>query len=184
MRQAPIAQGERVFLRHPAREDAEEFLAMVAESAELHRPWVYPPDCEEAFRASVDRSCTDRNFRCLICRGDSQAIVGSASLTEIVGGLFQSAYLAFYGHARYSGRGFVKEGVGLLLRHAFTKMDLHRVEANVQPANEASRGLIESLGFAREGYSPKYLKIGGKWRDHERWALLVEHWHDPGRDCD
>jgi ribosomal-protein-alanine N-acetyltransferase len=70
----------------------------------------------------------------------------------------------------------MKEGLRLLLRSAFGKLRLHRVEANVQPENRSSLGLIESLGFLREGYSARYLKIGGRWRDHERWALIAERW--------
>ncbi len=53
----------------------------------------------------------------------------------------------------------------------------HRqVEANIQPHNRASIRLVQSLGFHREGYSPRYLKIAGRWRDRERWALLREEW--------
>ena len=151
---------------------------MVRESRGLHRPWVYPPINAEAFGAYSDRSCSERNFRCLICHGSTEAIIGSSSLTEIVRGVFQSAYLGFYGHVRYSGRGFMKEGLRLLLRSAFRKLKLHRVEANVQSGNERSLGLIRSLGFLREGFSPRYLKVGGKWRDHERWALLAEQWKE------
>jgi ribosomal-protein-alanine N-acetyltransferase len=51
----------------------------------------------------------------------------------------------------------------------------------VQPGNRASRALIESLGFAKEGFSPRYLKIGGRWRDHERWALLADRPRPPRR---
>ena len=63
--------------------------------------------------------------------------------------------------------------------HAFGQQGLHRVEANIQPGNTASVALVRSCGFSKEGYSPKYLKIGGRWRDHERWAL-VKGLH-PGR---
>jgi ribosomal-protein-alanine N-acetyltransferase len=64
----------------------------------------------------------------------------------------------------------------LVLRHIFIILKLHRVEANIQPGNAASLALVARAGFSREGYSRRYLKVGGRWRDHERWALLVEDW--------
>jgi ribosomal-protein-alanine N-acetyltransferase len=70
----------------------------------------------------------------------------------------------------------MSEGMQLLLRHAFRTLKLHRIEANIQPGNEASLRLAERAGFEYEGYSPRYLKIGGRWRDHERWAITREVW--------
>jgi ribosomal-protein-alanine N-acetyltransferase len=75
-----------------------------------------------------------------------------------------------------SRRCYMREGLGLALDHAFKTLRLHRLEANIQPANTASRKLIEGLGFRLEGFSPRYLKIAGRWRDHERWAILSEEW--------
>ena len=115
-----------------------------------------------------------RGVGSLICLREDHAIVGVANLSEIVRGFFQNAYLGFYGSAPYVGQGLMKEGVGLLLKHAFQGLKLHRVEANVQPSNARSLGLIQALGFRKEGYSPRYLKICGRWRDHERWARLAE----------
>jgi len=68
------------------------------------------------------------------------------------------------------------EALALVLREAFGPLRLHRVEANIQPGNRASIGLVRRAGFRREGLSRRYLKIGGRWRDHERWALTVEDW--------
>jgi ribosomal-protein-alanine N-acetyltransferase len=68
------------------------------------------------------------------------------------------------------------DALKLMLRHAFGKLKLHRLEANIQPGNAASIALVRRAGFVREGFSRKYLKIGGKWRDHERWAIIAEDW--------
>jgi len=70
-----------------------------------------------------------------------------------------------------------------VLRHAFVMLRLHRVEANIQPGNRASIALAEGAGFRREGFSPRYLKIGGRWRDHERWAILAEEWQQQTSDA-
>jgi len=62
----------------------------------------------------------------------------------------------------------------LVLDYAFGELDLHRVEANVQPENHASIRLLKRLRFRKEGLTRKYLKIDGHWRDHERWAILAK----------
>jgi [ribosomal protein S5]-alanine N-acetyltransferase len=68
------------------------------------------------------------------------------------------------------------EAMQLLLREAFTRLDLHRIEANIQPGNVRSIALAKRCGFELEGFSPRYLKVGGRWRDHERWAIRAETW--------
>lgn len=175
-----LRTGKRAYLHHPTRRDMEEFLAMVRAGRRHHRPWVYPPDTEEAFSLYAARAATERSFYCLLRLRETDELVGVANLSEIVRGLFRSAYLGYYGSVLHSGQGLMREGVGLLLRHAFQTLKLHRIEANIQPGNTSSVRLVRALGFRKEGFSPKYLKIGGKWRDHERWALLVEDWKPRG----
>lgn len=70
------------------------------------------------------------------------------------------------------------EAMQLMLRYAFERLRLHRIEANVQPENSPSLALVKRAGFIREGYSRRYLKVCGRWRDHERWAILAEDWRE------
>jgi [ribosomal protein S5]-alanine N-acetyltransferase len=168
------AQDGRVVLRAPVPEDREEFLARVRASRRLHRPWAYPPETFEGFDTLVRRAEVPTERVHLICRVDDGAIVGVANLGQIVLGGFRSAYLGYFGFRPFDGNGYVTEGVRLVLREAFGEIGLHRVEANIQPGNERSIALVERLGFRREGYSPRYLKIGGRWRDHVRYAITVE----------
>jgi ribosomal-protein-alanine N-acetyltransferase len=105
------------------------------------------------------------------------AIAGSINLSEIVRGRFQNAYLGYQIGAPFARQGYMTEALQLALRVAFGRLRLHRVEANIQPRNMASIALVRRAGFRREGLSRRYLKMGGRWRDHERWALLVEECH-------
>jgi ribosomal-protein-alanine N-acetyltransferase len=138
------------------------------------RPWFFAAETPEAWEELIERSRDESNEVLLAVLREGGAIVGSFHLSQIFRGGFQNAYLGFAVAAPYAGRGYMTEGLQLTLRHVFTALRLHRVEANVQPANERSKRLVQRCGFRLEGFSPRYLKIGGRWRDHERYALTVE----------
>jgi ribosomal-protein-alanine N-acetyltransferase len=145
-------------------------------SRRLHRGLAAPPVTPGQFAAYRDR-CRRANFAgFLICRVADGTILGSINLSEIVRGRFESAYIGYQIGAPFARQGYMTEALGLVLRMAFTRLRLHRVEANIQPRNVASIALARRAGFHREGLSRRYLKIGGRWRDHERWALLAEEW--------
>ncbi|MCA9729226.1 MAG: GNAT family N-acetyltransferase [Candidatus Eisenbacteria bacterium] len=168
--------GIRTFLRSPEPTDESELLALHSRSRNHLLPWIHPMTNAHQFAAYLERAADPRVLACLVCRREDDAIAGVINISEIVRGLFQSAYLGYYCGTDYTGQGYMTEGMQLVLRHSFQTLRLHRVEANIQPANTASLRLVERCGFVKEGYSRRYLKIGGKWRDHERWALLSEDW--------
>jgi ribosomal-protein-alanine N-acetyltransferase len=163
----------RVVIRAPAPGDLRAFVDAAKASAKLHGAWVAAPSTPQQFRDWLKSVATPRKQAFLVCRKDDGAIAGVINVSEFVRGNFRSAYLGYYAFAGLQRQGLMAEGMRSLVRHAFTKMKLHRLEANIQPGNKASIALVRSCGFAKEGLSPKYLKIGGQWRDHERWAIVA-----------
>jgi [ribosomal protein S5]-alanine N-acetyltransferase len=171
-----IVTGGRVYLRLPKVEDEGELLRLNTESRTFHRGLAYPAQTKTEFAALLDRCHLPDSVCFLICLNDTNAIAGMINLSQIFMGVFRSAYLGYYIGARYAKQGYMTEAVQLMLRYGFRNLKLHRVEANIQPGNFASIALVRHAGFRREGYSRKYLKIDGRWRDHERWAILAEDW--------
>jgi ribosomal-protein-alanine N-acetyltransferase len=172
----------RVFLRAPERDDEAEFIEAMQASRTLHRPWLYAPQTPEDFREYLVRALRPTSEFFLGCRHEDDAIIGFLNLSEIVRGSFQSAYLGYGAVAAFAGQGYMRDALALVLRETFTRLDLHRVEANIQPDNAASIALVRRSGFELEGVSPRYLKIGGRWRDHERWAIRSETWRSSLQD--
>lgn len=162
-----------ILIREPKLEDEDSFLAAMQDSHSLHHPWVKSPQTSEEFKEYFNRYQQDNNKSFLIL-DDSENILGVFNISEIVRGYFQNAYLGFYGVADYAGQGYMSRGLKLVLQQAFDVLELHRLEVNIQPENIQSSNLIESNHFRKEGFSPKYLRVNGKWCDHERWAMTYE----------
>jgi ribosomal-protein-alanine N-acetyltransferase len=162
-----------VYIRPPVVDDQAPFLAAVRRSRALHRPWTSAPDTPAKFIDWLERMVAPADHPFLVCRRDSDELVGVINLSNVVLGAFRSGYLGYYAFSGHERQGLMRQGLRAVVRYAFGPLQLHRVEANIQPANAASIALARSCGFAKEGFSPRYLKISGRWRDHERWALLA-----------
>jgi ribosomal-protein-alanine N-acetyltransferase len=167
----------RVVVRTPTIDDQDEFIARMRASRALHRPWISMPDTPEKYAAYLARTDDPRTALFIACRVEDGAIVGFLNISEIVRGPFKSAFLGYGGVAEFAGQGYMTEAMRLVLREAFTTLRLHRLEANIQTqGNHASIALARRCGFELEGFSPRYLKVGGRWREHERWAIRAEIW--------
>ncbi|MFI1166225.1 GNAT family N-acetyltransferase [Streptomyces sp. NPDC020801] len=170
-----LAEGPRVGIRQFTHDDGAEFTARARESKDLHHPWLFPPDTAEAYTAYAARLIEDpTKAGFLVCEKDGGAIAGYININNIVEGAFLSGALGYGAFAHAAGRGLMREGLDLVVSHAFGPMRLHRLEINVQPGNTASIALARSCGFRLEGFSPNMLYIDGAWRDHERWAITAE----------
>lgn len=181
MRRA-VAARQRTYLRKPGQGDGREFVDRVLASRTHLEPFVHAADSMSAFRSWLARGRRSDVEQFLVCRREDDAIAGFVNLNNITGGGLQSAAMGWAGFLPHLGRGHLSDGVELVCEVAFTQLRLHRVEANIQPANDRSRALAVRCGFRLEGFSPSYLQIGGQWRDHERWALLEDEWRRRRRD--
>ena len=180
------AAGSRVHVRTVREEDVEPFRRAVLASAVRMRRWnpVNPDDLPQHLaRQSIDH----RTFVILANRSEQgQPVVGRVNLNGVVRGRFRSVAMGYDAYDPYAGRGMFSEGLRLIVDLAFASieaggMDLHRVEASVQPGNSQSAGLLRSLGFRYEGFSPRMLFLPDdngqeRWRDHDRYAITAEEW--------
>ena len=174
----PAAEGSvtRVYVRPPRQADEAEFISQMRDSRAFHKPWASAPTDPARFAAYLEDAARADFEAFLVCRIDDDQLVGFFNISQITRGSLQSGYLGYAAAHRFARQGYMREGIELVLRAAFLELRLHRLEANIQPGNQASIALARGAGFQREGFSPRYLKISGRWRDHERWALLAEDW--------
>ena len=166
----------RIYLRAPREEDWTEYSILMRKSRKLYRGFHSPLRNKFEFGAYVQRCQRDDYLGLLICRTEDDALIGSINLSQIVRSNFQNACVGYSIGVPFAGQGYMSEAMRAVLRLAFLDLGLHRIEANIQPNNAASIALVRRAGFCKEGFSPRYLKVCGKWCDHERWAILAEQW--------
>lgn len=177
-----LGHGKSVLIRHPVASDAAEWCELWDRSERFLRPWFPRPKnkaaglAPERFDRMLETTDTQDTQRHLLCRVTDGRIVGMVNLSQIFRGPFCNAVIGYWVGETDAGKGYTAEGVRLVLARAFGELGLHRVEANIMPTNTPSLALARSVGFREEGYSPRYLKIAGRWQDHVRFAMTTEVW--------
>ncbi|KTD82157.1 GNAT family N-acetyltransferase [Legionella waltersii] len=162
-------------LREPSAQDETLFISTMQNSRDFHYPFITAPCSSEEFQIYLSKSTKDSE-QYYIAWDNRQQIIGVFNISGIIRGVFKSAYLGYYASLDHAGKGLMSQALKLVLREVFTSLDLHRIEANIQPNNTASIHLASNNGFLKEGFSPRYLKINGIWQDHFRYALTLEDW--------
>jgi len=102
---------------------------------------------------------------------DRNKAIGNICFSNIIYGNFLSCFLGYKLDKNEINKGYTTEAVKKGILIIFNEYKLHRVEANIIPENLRSIRVVEKLGFEKEGYSKRYLNIGGKWRDHIHYAI-------------
>lgn len=173
--------GDGVMLRRPQMTDYDAWSRLRARSRAFLTPWEPTWASDELTRAGyrrrLRRYAADHRaglgapFH--VFRNEDEALVGGCNLNNIRRGVLQAASLGYWVGEPYRRQGYTRAAVRAALRHAFEVLHLHRVEAACVPSNDASRSLLESVGFRQEGVARAFLKINGAWRDHVLYALIA-----------
>lgn len=181
----------RLLVHIPPPEHAPAVLAFFVENAARFAPFDPPrpagfltlPFWRQRLRQSQDEARFDRGYRFFLRRRDDPGgeVLGSIGLSNLARGPSQSASVGFALDGRFEGQGLMREALEGVMTHAWGPLGLHRLEAGHLPDNLRSAGLLERVGFAVEGYSPRYLYINGAWRDHVRRAALAPKDDPPQR---
>ena len=164
------------FLRLPELSDCAEFTKNAVDSVDFHRNLVSPARSRKDFEEYIAKNDTETDRCFLLIEKATGSIAGAINISQIFLKGFRSAYIGYCLFEGFTGRGLMTDGLGCLLYRAFSDIGLHRLEANIQPHNKESIALVKRCGFTKEGFSRKYLMIGGEWCDHERWAIVREDW--------
>jgi [ribosomal protein S5]-alanine N-acetyltransferase len=171
---------ERLTLRLPAHGDFRAWSGLRHASAGFLTPWepTWSDDhlTRRAFtnRVSWAARChkLDTALPLFIIRRLDETLVGAITLDNIRRGPAQAGTLGYWVGAPHARQGYMREAIAAVVHHAFTAMDLSRIEAACLPENAASRGVLERAGFKYEGVAQSYLQINGRWRNHVLYANL------------
>lgn len=171
---------ERMTLRLPQHADFRAWAALRDESRVFLTPWepLWAADhlSRKAFTNRVywaNRATMQGTaLPLMLIRRDDQALLGAITLDNIRRGPSQAGTLGYWVGEAHARQGYMREAILAVVHHAFTVLDLSRIEAACLPENAASRGVLEKCGFKYEGVAQSYLQIAGRWRNHVLYANL------------
>jgi ribosomal-protein-alanine N-acetyltransferase len=171
---------DRMLLRAPVHGDFRAWTSLRRDSRGFLQKWepVWAPDhlSRKAFTNRVywaQRSLTAGTALPLfLIRSDDEALLGAITLDNIRRGPAQAGTFGYWIGEPFARQGYMREAIVALTHHAFTALDLSRIEAACLPENAASRGCLEKCGFKYEGVAQSYLQIAGRWRNHVLYSNL------------
>jgi ribosomal-protein-alanine N-acetyltransferase len=178
---------ERLVLRPPRASDVAEVRALMRRNTEHLRPWEPAPTPGEdptSLTAVSNRIARQRRdwkrgdaFALLVTkRNPDESIIGRITLGGVLRGVFQNAYLGYWIDVDHQGQGIATEAVRGTLTFGFGAAALHRVQVAIMPRNPKSIRVVEKVGFRREGFAHRYLRIAGEWEDHAIFAMTADEW--------
>ena len=176
---------QRTLLRLATHDDVPAIVRYFSENRDFLARWeprrserFFTDECwaEQVLR-NTEEAESDRSLRLFVFpRDEPGRVIGTASFTEFVRGIFQACYLGYGLSQAHEGRGYMREALSAAIAHAFGELRMHRIMANYMPHNRRSGNVLKALGFTVEGYARDYLLIDGRWEDHVLTSLTNHAW--------
>ena len=171
---------DRLILRTPRHNDFRNWVELRTSSRDFLTPWDPVWSSEHLTRKSFTNRVywaqravnAGSGYPLFLIHKIDKNLVGAVTLDNIRRGPSQVGTLGYWIGQPYARQGFMREAVGVVVKHAFQNFDISRIEAACLPENQPSRGLLEGCGFKYEGVAQSYLQIGGRWRTHVLYASI------------
>lgn len=171
---------ERLVLRPPEHRDYGDWTSLRRDSRDFLKPWepTWAPDhfSRKSFtnrvywaQKSIENGTALPLF---LIRREDDRFLGAITLDNIRRGPAQAGTTGYWIGEGFARQGYMREAIVAIVHHAFTVLDLSRIEAGCLPENTPSRRLLESCGYKYEGVAQSYLQIDGRWRNHVLYANL------------
>lgn len=179
----PVLDTARLRLRPMTLDDRADLFAIFSDPQAVRywssEPWQRQEQAEAAIIRALEgyRSATEVRLGVEL-RADRK-LVGVVNLHQFFP-QNRRCELGYAFNRQYWGMGLATEALTAALAHGFDALDLNRVEADIDPRNEASARLLERLGFRAEGYMPERWIVHGEAADTAFYGLLKRHWRQPG----
>jgi RimJ/RimL family protein N-acetyltransferase len=175
----PRLEGPRVLLRQLEARDLSDLLAVFGDPY-VAKYWggELLGSLEEAQQllAQITTGIEQRQFfQWAIALKPEDSVVGTCTLFAL-NQRHRRAELGFALKRSHWGRGLGTEAVRVLVAFAFGRMGLHRLEADTDPRNDASRKLLSRLGFREEGYLRERYFTMAEVQDAVFFGLLRSEW--------
>lgn len=170
----------RLLLRPLRDADAAALLAIFSDPRVM-RYWSTPPwQSIEQATAMIDRDAkamaAGEHLRLGLERVEDGVLIGTCTLFDISAQCRRAE--VGYGMAAHAwGQAYMDEALRALLNHGFGELGLNRVEADIDPRNEASARSLERLGFIKEGHLRERWIVGDEVSDTALYGLLQRDWH-------
>jgi ribosomal-protein-alanine N-acetyltransferase len=121
----------------------------------------------------------DQFFDFAVFDRKKKKMIGMVSVMNIQRGLGQTAYIGYFIHNKFWGRGYGKEATRALIDIAFRDLKLHRIEAGIEPQNRRSILLARSLGLRKEGLKKRAVYLRDQWIDLVMYSATCEEFGIP-----